>query len=202
MMPFWWTWWRPGARLVGLEWNEIPYLAVAVRRGHIDEDAIARVNGEVPVLRAFRRAPPRSRLAVVAEDPRLAWLKKLVRPLLTEGPLLELAYRFQVVQDVYNLKNDAVEQAAISEDDERRHRSLLQEVCPMGWDAVFAGAGRAGDERLVFDSPECVQCLNCYWGLPVGAIRLRGEMGQLEQQVAKFKTTVEKLFITTEHEPG
>ncbi len=180
------------ARLIGLRWEQVPALAAAVRKGLVAGEDGDQAWTSVPALSSFRQAPARSRLAVLSESPRLAWLKRMVRPLVTEGPLLQLAYELKIVQDVYSMTDDTVAGLAISSAEERRHRELLTQVCPVGWGTVWQSALQDGQAMRISDSPECLQCLNCYWALPEGAVQLTGDLGYLALHVAQFKHKVER----------
>jgi Fe-S-cluster-containing hydrogenase component 2 len=43
------------------------------------------------------------------------------------------------------------------------------------------------------DAPDCVQCLNCWWVCPKGALILTGEVNHMERQISRYKEAIERL---------
>jgi uncharacterized protein (DUF362 family) len=183
------------AKMIGFQWQEIPCLAIAHRKGHIQDEDIAIVQQKIPTLRAFTRPPPRGRLAIASEARMLIWLKHLIRPFVTEGYLLMLAYRLGIVQDVYSLSDDKIHAAWISENAVREYRHCIKQICPMNWDFLCASAPRRNGKLALFESGECIQCLYCFWALPEGSVVLHGELGYLKRHVEKYKHRIERLFF-------
>ena len=93
-------------RAVDMPWRDVGYMVHAKNAGHFDQTLADEVEAKVPIIRAIRRAPPRSKLAELAEARSLLWLKKIVRPVVDRPEVAETAYRLKIIQDVYNLEDD------------------------------------------------------------------------------------------------
>ena len=172
-------------RLIDLPVVDVPYLMHALEAGDITEELIEAVRREVPVVRTVKRAPPRSRLAELSESPKLVWLKKAVRPLTRQESVLKLAYKLNIVQDVYSFDEDEVEGVRRSS----REGCGTCEKC-----ADFCPTGLSSDEIGVkTDAKDCIGCMYCWWVCPEGLIELQGEIGYLERQVERYKQDIERL---------
>jgi len=182
------------ARHIGFDWNEIPYLDIAYKKEYINDEDVSLVKDNVTPVRPFVKAPSRSSLAVLSETPKLMWLKRLIRPLVTEGFLLKLAYRLKIVQDVYSLEDDDIQSITISENDASILGEKLMRICPMNWEKIITTAGKNGNRLNLLKSAECIGCLYCYWILPNDVIQIKDRLGFLERHIDKYKKRVEKLF--------
>lgn len=171
-------------RLLGIDWESVPYLQCARESGHIDESVATELHDAFALVHEVELAPPRSRLAEIAEARTLRWLKRAVQPMLGEGPLLESAYRMGVVQDVYALGDDAVEGVKRAETD-CGDCVRCADFCPTGLSPEEIG--------VKTEIEDCIGCLYCWWVCPDGTITLNGELGHLERQVKRYKKTVERL---------
>ena len=172
------------ARLVGLPVEAVPYLRHARAAGVLSDALAARVEAEVPVLRAIRPAPPRSRLAELSESPRLMWLKLAVRPLVANPAVAELAYQSGIIQDVYSLDDDTLRltgRDATACGTCRR----CEAFCPTGL--------RVEEIGVRLEAPDCVQCLYCWWVCPKQALSITGEPAAMERQIQRYKGAIENL---------
>lgn len=171
------------ARLLDIPWRTIPYLARAHASGLISE-ADARVAAQVPRLRSVLRAPSRSPLAVLSEQRVLHPLKLAVRPLVERRAVAELAYRAGIVQDVYARGDDSVTRV-VRDHTECGGCDRCVQVCP---DEL------SRDEIGVVHDPErCLRCLYCWWVCPTDALRLEGDLGAMERQVARYRPLIREL---------
>ncbi len=172
------------ARMVGLPWRKVPYLAIAGQRGRIAPQLEAEVERRVPVLRPIQLPPPRSLQARLSEKRWLIWLKLAVRPLVDKPQVARLAYRLRIVQDVYDRSDDTLR--VVGRDAERCgdcHK--CQDFCPAG-----LSRDRIGDQP---DPPECFHCLYCWFVCPQGAIHLDGDPLHLERQVSRYGEAIRNL---------
>lgn len=172
------------AQMVGLAVEAVPYLRHAREAGVLDEALLARIQAEVPRVRTIEAAPPRSRLAELSESPRLLWLKRAVRPLVSRPAVAELAYKARIIQDVYSLEDDdlaLVARNAATCGDCRR----CEDFCPTGLSLEDIG--------VKLDLPDCVQCLYCWWVCPKDALTLRGQAHAMQRQIDRYKRQIESL---------
>ncbi len=172
------------ARLVGMPLEAVPYLRHALDAGVVDAALVARVDAEVPVVRAIVRAPPRSKLAELSEAPSLLWLKKAVRPVVALPAVAELAYRAKITQDVYSLEDDTLRLEARDPGACGTCRTC-EDFCPTGL--------RVEDIGVKLELPDCVQCLYCWWVCPNDALRLGGEAHAMQRQIDRYKGPIEAL---------
>jgi uncharacterized protein (DUF362 family)/ferredoxin len=170
-------------RAVGLDWEAVPYLAIANRESRFPPSLPEALAG-VPRIAALPVAPPRSRLARAADDPRLFWLKRLVRPLVSRPLVAEVARRLHVIQDVYRLDDDGITGV---------HRSrtacgactVCADVCPTGLTVAEIG--------VKTDPEACIACGYCHWACPDDVIALVGPPNALGPQLDRHRDRVRQL---------
>jgi uncharacterized protein (DUF362 family)/ferredoxin len=172
------------AHLVGMPLGRVPYLRHAVEAGLLTEPLLARIAAEVPQLATIGLPPPRTRLAVLSESPRLLWLKLAARPIVSRPAVAELAYRAKITQDVYSLDDDTLRLEARDPAACGTCRKC-EAYCPTG--LGLEDIGKKVDE------PDCVQCLYCWWVCPNDALRLSGEPAAMQRQIDRYKRQVERL---------
>ena len=172
------------SRMIGLSIAQIPYLEHARDAGILSPDLLDQIERTVPVVRAAKPAPPRSRLAELADSRKLLWLKKAVRPLTQHEAVLKAAYKMNIVQDVYSFEEDSVEGV----------RRAKADCGPCQKCADFCPTGLSVEEIGVKIDPEsCINCMYCWWVCPDEAIALQGDIGYLERQVERYKDDIEHL---------
>jgi len=172
------------SRLVDLPVSAVPYLGHALDAGLIDEALVARVSREVAVLRPIKRAPPRRRLAELADRREIFWLKRAVRPLTDRPEVAKAAYKLKIIQDVYSLEDDTVARIA-------RAPGACGDCQKC---ADFCPTGLSADEIGVKTDPaDCIGCLYCWWVCPKDAITLDGELHGMQRQVDRYKAQIEQL---------
>jgi uncharacterized protein (DUF362 family)/Pyruvate/2-oxoacid:ferredoxin oxidoreductase delta subunit len=171
-------------RLVDLPVSAVPYLGHALEAGLIDQALVECVSREVPVLRPIKRAPPRRRLAELADRREIFWLKRAVRPLTDRPEVAKAAYKLKIIQDVYSLEDDTVTRIA-------RAPSACGDCQKC---ADFCPTGLTADEIGVKTDPaDCIGCLYCWWVCPKDAITLDGELHGMQRQVDRYKAQIEQL---------
>ena len=165
------------ARLIGLDWASVPYLREAFAARDFDLAVPAAIRA-LPVVREAHPAPPRPRVASIAE--RFPRLKRAVRPITDRPVVLAAAKRAGIVQDVYDLEDDtvvALHRAADRCGDCRR----CEDVCPDGLPLDRIGL------------QDCTGCLYCWWVCPKDALELDGELGFLARHAQRYKAAIEGL---------
>ncbi len=172
------------ARLVGMPVVRVPYLQHALTAGVVSQALLDRIDREVPQVATIQLAPARSRLAVLSESPKLVWLKKAVRPIVSQPAVAELAYRANITQDVYGLEDDSLRVAARNPSACGSCRKC-EDFCPTGL--------RVEEIGVKLDLPDCVQCLYCWWVCPNEALTLSGEAGAMQRQIDRYKGLIEAL---------
>ncbi|MBT3221275.1 MAG: DUF362 domain-containing protein, partial [Proteobacteria bacterium] len=171
-------------QLLGFSWDNVPYLARALKEGAIGQPLIDEITTQIRTRKTIQAAPPPSLLARLSDRPSLFWLKKAVRPLTGRVAVAKLAYRAGIIQDVYNPVDDSLRL-------NRRQSELCRSCrrceafCPMGLGLEQIGAQPK--------SPYCIDCLYCYWVCPKNALTVDGQAGALERQLRRYKSTIEGL---------
>lgn len=172
------------AQMVGLERQQIPYLMEAIRAGVLSDADVQAVSASFSLVKKMVPAPERSTLAKVSEDPRLAWLKRAVRPLTDKPVVAETAYRLGVIQDVYNLEDDDIQGIARTQT-ECAPCTACEDVCPTGLLVDEIG--------VKTEMPDCISCLYCWWVCPDDVLQLQGSEGAMHRQVDRYKQVIENL---------
>ena len=172
------------AKMMGLEIDRIPYLGHALERGMLTPADVTAVDGEIQCHRSIEPAPERSRLAVLSEDPRLAWLKRAARPLTDKPGVAKAAYRLGVIQDVYSPVDDGVQGVKRTRSD-CGTCSACADACPT----------RLPLERIGVDTqpPDCIGCLYCWWVCPDDVITLDGPLEAMVRQADRYKAVISGL---------
>ena len=119
------------ANLMGIPIHDIPYLAHALTIGDISDDLCDTVAQAVHSLYQIQMPPPRPKLAVLSEHRLLHPLKMAVRPLTEKPEVLDMAYQFGVVQDVYHPQNATVH-SIIRHPDRCGSCTQCVDLCPTG----------------------------------------------------------------------
>ncbi len=172
------------AEMVGLDVGSIPYLSHAFERGMLSPADSAAVEANVRRRVQIQAAPDRSRLAVLSEDPRLAWLKQAVRPLTDQPAVAKAAYKLGVIQDVYSPTDDGVRGVTRSDDD-CGDCTACADVCPTG-----LPLDRIGRD---VEMPDCIGCLYCWWVCPDDTLGLDGPLEAMTRQAERYKLAIEQL---------
>lgn len=171
-------------RLVDMPWRDVPYLVHAFEAGHLTADLWADIVAKVPMVRAIRRAPPRSRLAELAEARSLTWLKLAVRPLVEKPIVAETAYKLKIIQDVYSREDDTLRVVGRNAEACGECRRC-EDYCPTELPLEQIG--------YTTTAPDCVQCLYCWWVCPKDALVIEGERNAMRRQIERYKAQIEGL---------
>jgi uncharacterized protein (DUF362 family)/ferredoxin len=171
-------------RLVGMPWEAVPYLAHALDADRIDTELLAQIRREVPVIRPIKRPPPRSKLAELSEKRSLHWLKLAARPITRLPVITELAYKLNIIQDIYELEDDGVK-GIRRNPDSCGSCEKCEDFCPTGLSAEEIG--------IKTDPEDCIGCMYCWWVCPNDAIELEGDVNHLTRQIERYKADIEGL---------
>lgn len=172
------------ARLIGLEWGVVPYLTHAFEAGLLTREIINRIESELAVIRPIKRPPGRTRLARLAENRSLEWLKRTVRPIVQKPEVTEVAYKLKIVQDVYFLEDDTLKVVGRAAEKCGTCTRCVG-FCPTSLTLAEIGVKTS--------PPDCSQCLYCWWVCPNDAIVLEGEPQGMARQIARYKKDIEGL---------
>lgn len=171
-------------RIVDLPLDRVPYLGHAQQAGCLDGALLAQIRAQVPVVRRIKAAPPRTRLALLADSRKIFWLKKLARPLTDRPEVLQAAYKLRIIQDVYSRQDDAVQGI----------RRRAEDCGDCDRCVAFCPTGLLRDEIGVkVDAEHCIGCLYCWWVCPKGAIELDGPLHAMQRQVDRYKAEIEAI---------
>ena len=171
-------------RLVGLPLDAVPYLVHAREAGILPPSLLARIQEEVPIIRPIRPAPPRRRLARLAERREIMWIKRAARPITDRPQVAEAAYRMGIIQDVYGPLDDSIDSVRRSGTD-CGDCTRCADVCPTGLEVAEIGVQIAPEA--------CLSCTYCWWACPSGQLELVGELHHLKRQVGRYKAAIEQL---------
>jgi uncharacterized protein (DUF362 family)/ferredoxin len=172
------------AKLVGFNWQEIKYLVVAKEKGYITDKDIKKVERDISTLAHIEKASSRGILAKFSDQRSLYWLKVLMRPITSLPLVTELAYKLNIVQDVYNLKDDEIENVS-------RNKASCDscgkcaEYCPMGIETEKIGQ--------IPPHSDCINCLYCFFVCPNKAIELKGKAGFLTRYIEKYEKKIRQV---------
>jgi uncharacterized protein (DUF362 family)/ferredoxin len=170
--------------MIGLKVEEVPYLMHALQAGDIDQALIDAVAETVEVIRPVKKAPARSRLAEISDSRKLLWLKKAARPLTSQESVLKIAYKLNIVQDVYSFEEDRVEGVKRNPDNCGTCEKCA-DFCPTGLTVSEIG--------VKTDPDSCINCMYCWWVCPDDLIEVEGDIGYLERQIERYKKDIEGL---------
>ena len=159
----------------------VPYLRKAVEEEHLAPQVVAQVEAAVAPVRALAPAPPRGRLAELADSPTLRALKVAARPITDRPEVARAAYRLGVLQDVYGSEDDSLRIVA-REDRDCASCRACEAVCPTALPLAEIGVRT--------ELPACTNCLQCWWVCPREAIRLEGRPNAMERQIGRYKQTI------------
>lgn len=169
------------ARLVGLDYAAIPYLAIARQRGHISDEDIRLVERIAPVA-AFEPAPRRGLAARILDHRALALVRDLTRPLHGSEAARAMLYRLGIIQDVYRQAEARIEKLSLD-----RQRcddcGACVTVCPMELPVTDADFG-------FLETPACLGCLYCALICPREAIAIEGDLGYLHDHLARYGKSI------------
>jgi uncharacterized protein (DUF362 family)/ferredoxin len=170
-------------RLTGLDWRQVPYLVTGAQEALFPPSLPEELSG-IAVAGALRAPPPRSRLAILSEDRRLHWLKRLVRPIVSRPMIATAAYEAGIIQDVYGYEDDAITGV-------RRTRAdcgactACEDACPTGL--------RVAEIGVRTDPDACIACGYCHWACPDDVIALVGAPNSLSRQLDRYHDAVRRL---------
>ena len=170
--------------LVRMPIEKVEYLVHAREAGVVTPEMEEVVTQSIEPRHTIKPAPIRSSLAVLSESRSLGWLKRLARPLTQHKVVLEAAYKLKVVQDVYDLQDDAIE--GIS-----RNKDLCSECgkcvdfCPTHLPLEDIG--------VKTQMPDCIGCMYCWWVCQDDAIVLNGTAHAMTRQIERYKKVIETL---------
>jgi len=172
------------ARLVGLDRDSIPYLAVAREKGYVNDEDVARVDEIEPVAR-FEPPPPRNLVTRLLDHRLLAGIRDLTRPIHGSETVRRLLYRLGIMQDVYEGAEARIERLTLNRQTcDECGRCMA--VCPMGLPIT--------DPDFDFwASSDCLGCLYCCFVCPQEAITIEGELGYLKAHLARYGEAMRKL---------
>ena len=171
-------------RLADMPWREVPYLAEAGRRGLVGSQLEEELAQQLEPWHRIKRSPPRSLQARLSERRSLVWLKLAVRPLVNRPRFARLAYRLNIIQDVYQADDDSLRLAG--RDPERcRSCGRCADFCPLGLEPGAFGAQAVPDT--------CLHCLYCWFVCPHQALGLEGDAGHLARQIERYRHAIEEL---------
>lgn len=180
------------ARLIGIDWKEIGALSIAKQKGLFEDRDLHEIGRVLPIYRRLKKPPPRHILTRVADLRALYPLKRLMRPITSLRLAAAAAYGLHIIQDVYDLTDDD-NIKVIRNRDRCRDCSMCAEYCPMGIDIEKIGAIPA--------SPECIQCLYCYFVCPEKAIRMEGSPGFLSRIVDRYADDIQRAVSDKPYNP-
>jgi ferredoxin len=175
------------SRLMNIDPTSIPYLSHALQRNDIDRELLEKAQAEITPLTTMERPPERPKLAVLSEHPWLTPLKMAMRPLTAQPEVLDLAYRFGIVQDVYH-PLDAEVHSLKRTSEPCGPCTRCSDLCPTGIPL----------EKISSDHEDCLSCLQCWWACPTDGIEWHGIRGHLHRHIGKYRDPIKAIFDRVE----
>jgi ferredoxin len=173
------------ARLIGFELDEIEYLKIAVSKGHLMKQDVAKLN-EVRPLAYLKRATPQrfvNFLALPVLDP----IRNFVRPFTDVRLISAMLYLFRIREDMYVQKDAKIDKMYVDRNACNRCEHCL-DFCPMGLPLT--------QEGFDFDQSDCIKCLYCYFICPREAIVVEGDLGFLERAAKDYGENIRRLVAS------
>ena len=170
------------ARLVGLDWRNIPYLRLAHEQGLVG-DAIIHDAGHVEPIAHLVPAPPRGLLTRFLDSRCLKRVRDFTRPIHRWEIVRRILHRLGIIQDVYQEADAQIDRLRL--DQARCTRcGLCLEYCPVGLPIL--------DHAFDFQKSPCVRCLYCVQVCPVDAIMIEGELGYLDRHFTRYGAQIRR----------
>ena len=158
------------SRLFNYDWREIPYLKVAVKKGHIMEKELLYTDALMPIgslLKAKQNILSKILLHNLFVRPRYS---RFFDPFFSGGPIPYILYKLKVRQDVYVSKDQSINKLELVNGN-KLIKEKVKEYCPVGLD-------NPNDKK-------CIKCMYCYMLKPKD-INYEGDLGYIKMQMQRF----------------
>lgn len=177
------------AKLIGYEYDEVPYLKIARQSGKISPEYYEYVNNlDLSRLTKNLKRPNPSPFFVLANHPRtfrfFTWLRYsiLFDWFFSSKFVIKTLHFLHVTQDLY-INDEAEVTGLVLSNENCDSCKQCAKYCPMGLDLP----GQLGDNE------KCIRCLYCYSVCPRKAIMLQGNLGFFEEQIKKYDKIIREI---------
>lgn len=174
------------ARLVGVECEDIPYLAMAMEQGLLDDEDVRQMAQNVGIEQQVVKA----RWGLLGRLFMNNWFIlprywRILDGMASSRAASTILVGLGLRQDVYEAADCQIEELKLSRIEECEACRRCVAYCPMSLDLL-------GDPSLL-GGVECIECLYCYLVCPHGAITVKGRLAYLEPHLARYKALIEAL---------
>jgi len=178
------------AKMIGLNWQEIPYLKLAENMGIITLEQIQAVDGlQVRTWKKLLR-PKKNLLVAAAYQPRLRRYLTKIRlssfgdPIFSLDSISKALLILGLRQDVFSEEDGNIEDIYVNKEICDGCVKICRDYCPMNLDLP----------NEVGSKMSCVKCLYCFSACPKNAIRVRGDLGFFSEQIKKYGKNIREMI--------
>ena len=186
------------ARLIGYDYDEVPYLRVARQRWQVSHECYEYADGlDLNGLQQTLRRPNPSLGFRLINNPRtFAFFTKLryaplLRSFFSLKPVIALSYRLGWTMDLY-VGSDAAITGLDLDESKCDECGVCAQYCP-----VYVDLPDDLPLKVTSDSP-CIGCLYCYCVCPQKAIWIQGELGFFQTQIDRYDQIIRDMITTNE----
>jgi len=177
------------AKLVGLKYYDVPCLKLAEQMGIITDEHVQRANAVQTHLKKELLRPEKSWLVALAYHPKLRKyftsirLSPLFDPIFSADLASKIFLSLGLRQDVFTEEEDKIKEIYV--DQEICDRCMIcGDFCPMNLNLP---------DMIGFEEHDCVQCLYCFFTCPKKAIKVKGNLGFISEQIRKYDKITRKM---------
>lgn len=186
------------AKLIGYEFDEVPYLKLAIKSGKITNEYYEYVNHlNLDHLKKSLKKPNPNIGFVILNHPRtfnfFTWLRysSLLDWFFSSKVIMRALHFLRLTQDLYINKEAEISKIILEEEICTRCKECAK-YCPIQLDLP---------EQLDADGM-CIKCLYCYSVCPTKAIRLEGKLGFYASQINKYDKLIREMITNDMNDRG
>jgi NAD-dependent dihydropyrimidine dehydrogenase PreA subunit len=178
------------SKLIGYEFDDVPYLKLARKLGKIKNEHYDYVNNlDLDHIRKSLKKPNPSIFFVILNHPRtfrfFTWLRysPLFDWFFSSKVIIKLLHFLHFTQDLYINEEADIKRITLDEENCSGCKECAK-YCPMGLNLPE----QLGAEEV------CIKCLYCYSVCPKKAIQIEGKLGFLTSQITKYDKIIREMI--------
>jgi uncharacterized protein (DUF362 family) len=163
------------SKLMGLDYKEIPFLKIAIEKGHISKEDLKLIEN-TEIIAKFKPGEKTFFDRILLNNTFInIRFSKIFEKFFNKGFIPWILFKLGVKQDKYVLEERNIkrffEKEGITEKEKSKIKSCLKTYCPME-------INKLGDKK-------CINCMYCYQVLPY-LIKYEGDLGSFKMQLERF----------------